>query len=139
LIGDHSEAAGNRGGTIRRWALEPSVDRLPVLRAQVGQFARRWAVPPDEVDALLLVVNELVSNVIDHARTRCHVTLRLTRSTVRVLVSDRSSATPVLRPRDAGAVRGRGMQIIAALASQWGWTRHATGKTVWVRMVRAPA
>jgi hypothetical protein len=50
------------------------------------------------VEDAVLISHELVGNAIDHARTQCRVTVRLTASTVRIFVSDHSSG-PVLRTR----------------------------------------
>jgi hypothetical protein len=52
------------------------------------------------VEDAVLISHELVDNAIDHARTQCRVTVRLTASTVRIFMSDYySSAVPVLRTR----------------------------------------
>jgi two-component sensor histidine kinase len=78
-----------------------------------------------------MIVNELVANAIDHARTTCDITVRRTRSLVRVLVADESPLPPRMPPRDVTAARGRGLQMVRALANQWGWTARQRGKTVW--------
>ena len=78
-----------------------------------------------------MIVNELVSNAIDHARTSCEITVRHTRSLVRVLAADGSPLAPRRPPFDVNAARGRGLQMVEALASRWGWTRRHRGKTVW--------
>jgi hypothetical protein len=51
------------------------------------------------VEDAVLISHKLVGNAIDHARTQCRVTVRLAASTVRIFVSDHSSAVPVLRTR----------------------------------------
>jgi two-component sensor histidine kinase len=103
--------------------------------AQPGQqlryLASAWALPEDCTDRILMIVNELVSNAIDHARTSCEVTVRHTRSLVRVLAADGSPLAPRRPPFDVSAARGRGLQMVEALASRWGWTRRRRGKTVW--------
>jgi hypothetical protein len=76
--------------------------------------------------------NPLVSNAIDHARTTCEITVQHTRSTlVRVLAADGSPLPPRRAPPDVNAARGRGLQMVKALANRWGWTRRRRGKTVW--------
>jgi anti-sigma regulatory factor (Ser/Thr protein kinase) len=139
LIRGHG-APTNRAGTavMCRWHIKPSAEWLPVLRSEVAEFAQRSGLPPDEIDAALLIVNELVSNVIDHARSAARVTVRLTNSTVRIFVSDQSPAEPVLRPYNRHALRGRGIRIVSSLARRWGYSRHGVGKTVWASMDRAP-
>jgi hypothetical protein len=42
-----------------------------------------------------------------------------------------SSAIPALLPVDPTALRGRGLQMIAAVSSAWGVTELGGGKAVW--------
>ena len=105
--------------------------QLADLRAQLRSLARLWALPEDCTDRLLMIVNELVSNAIDHARTACDITVRHTQSLVRVLVADDSPLPPRIPPHDVNAPRGRGLQMVKAMAGRWGWTARHRGKTVW--------
>lgn len=105
--------------------------QLGGLRAQLRRLARLWALPEDCTDRIVMIVNELVSNAIDHARTACDVTVRHTTSLVRVLVADDSRLPPQIPPHDVNAARGRGLQMVKALADRWGWTPRHQGKTVW--------
>jgi two-component sensor histidine kinase len=116
--------------SYRRWTVV-SPAQLAGLRAQLRYLASVWALPEDCTDRLLMIVNELVSNAIDHARTACDITVRRTRSLVRVLVADDSPLPPRIPPHDVTAARGRGLQMVKALASRWGWTARHGGKTVW--------
>jgi len=120
----------HRPPSQRRWTVVKP-DQLAGLRAQLRHLARLWALPEDCVDTLVMIVNELVCNAIDHARTACEVTVRRTKSLIRVLVTDRSTLPPRMPPRDVTAPRGRGLQMVKALADRWGWTARHQGKTVW--------
>ena len=124
---------------MSRWVVDPVASCLPVLRGEISSFAQRAGLSPTEVEDALLIANELVSNAIDHARTQCRVTVRLTASTVRIFVSDHSAGVPVLLAQGRHAVRGRGIRIVSGLARLWGWNGHHGGKTVWASMDRAPA
>jgi anti-sigma regulatory factor (Ser/Thr protein kinase) len=106
--------------------------------------ARRWSQEraaelgaPGAVDTVGLLVSELVSNVVLHARTRCTVALVRLGDHLRVEVSDASSRAPSL-PRTAGdplAQSGRGMAMVARLASSHGTIdRGEHGKTVWFEL-----
>ncbi len=106
-------------------------DLLNVLRRQLQGLAARWALTEDETFRLLMVVNELVSNVIDHARTPFRVTVRLTGTVLRVLVTDHCAAAPQLQTHDQAVPAGHGLHLVDDLAAQWGWTGHRRGKTVW--------
>ena len=83
------------------------------------------------MDDALLVVEELVANVVDHARTDFRLTVELSEPVLRLAVRDTSPHVPRLRPHTVRAVRGRGLQLVAALSAQWGWEQHDDGKTVW--------
>jgi anti-sigma regulatory factor (Ser/Thr protein kinase) len=104
---------------------------LSGLRRQLRGVASSWALTEDVAFRLVTVVNELVTNVVEHARTPCRVTVRHAGSVLRVLVTDYSDSPPQLHPHDSGASRGKGLQLIDGLAARWGWTPHRVGKTVW--------
>ena len=132
---------GTRGSTrtsVRRWRVSPDGSVIGLLRREVTTTATEWALTQDHADRLVLVINELVSNVVQHAATSCRVTVRQLGSMVRVLVTDRSCAPPVLQPPGPEAEHGRGLQIVDSLCHRWGWTPHRTGKTVWATVERAP-
>jgi two-component sensor histidine kinase len=115
---------------LRRWTVV-SPTQLAGLRAQLRYLASLWSVTEDCADRILMIVNELVSNAIDHARTASHITVRRSESLIRVLVADDSPLPPQMPPHDVNAARGRGLQMIKALSSRWGWTARHGGKTVW--------
>jgi anti-sigma regulatory factor (Ser/Thr protein kinase) len=123
---------------MRRWRVRPTANCLPALRREVHNVALSWGMKPDEINDLLIIVTELVSNVVEHAGTSFRVTVRSRPHMVRVLVSDLSPTGPVMaEPIVNGArCRGLGMHIVAALARRWGWSQHPTGKTVWATMDR---
>jgi hypothetical protein len=60
--------------------------------------------------------------------------VRRDRCRVRLEVSDRSAARPVVRAPVRGAVSGWGLQIIDVLAAGWGVDTNPAGKTVWVEL-----
>jgi two-component sensor histidine kinase len=119
-----------RAPSLRRWTVVGPVE-LVGLRAQLRHLASLWALPEDCVDTLVMIVNELVCNAIDHARTMCEITVRRTKPLVRVLVTDGSTSPPRIPPHDITAPRGRGLQMVKALADRWGWSARHRGKTVW--------
>ena len=119
LVASTHEPAPSVGGQIRR--------RLRTLLTS-------WDVAADIVEDALLVVEELVANVVDHARTRFRLTVQLVGSVLRIAVRDSSELSPRVRPFDAHASRGRGLQLVATLARRWGCDRHERGKTVWAEL-----
>lgn len=93
----------------------------------------------DAVPDLSLLVSELVSNAISHARTSFAVTLVITRHSIRLEVSDGSPQAPVIADVTHEDDGGRGLRIVAALAHDWGVTSDpAGGKSVWASVLTVP-
>jgi anti-sigma regulatory factor (Ser/Thr protein kinase) len=102
------------------------------IRRALRSLLTGWGVAADVVDDALLVVEELVANVVDHARTRFLLVVRLSGRVLRVAVRDCGGGFPQVRPFDPHALRGRELQVVAKLADRWGCEPHEGGKTVWV-------
>jgi anti-sigma regulatory factor (Ser/Thr protein kinase) len=87
-------------------------------------------------DAAALLVSEIFTNSVRHsgsgaAGETVTVAVRAWDSTVRVEVTDRSGpGVPEPRPADRDAEGGRGLQLVAGLATRWGWRRRRGGRTV---------
>ena len=79
---------------------------------------------------LSLVVSELATNACVHAHSPFTVSLQRAGSRVRVEVTDEDPAPAVVGPPSHGS-SGRGMQIVAALAREWGVAGRHPGKAVW--------
>ena len=111
---------------------EPVATAGRQIRHALRSLLTGWEVAAEVVDDAVLVVEELVANVVDHARTRFEVVVELTGRVLRVAVRDCGSGLPQVRPFDPDAARGRGLQVVAELAVRWGCEPHPHGKTVWV-------
>jgi hypothetical protein len=117
-----------------RWSLSavPALpDRPAYVRHQVTAVLHLW-----ELDgiawAVELVVAELVGNVIRHARTPFNVTLTWDGQLLRGEVSDANPRQPApVEYVEADATGGRGLHIVDAASSRWGFEPHQQGKTVW--------
>ncbi|MGW2169509.1 SpoIIE family protein phosphatase [Streptomyces sp. NPDC001705] len=84
-----------------------------------------------------LIISELVTNAIRHARGPIALRLIHTESLI-CEVSDGSLSAPHLRRARTTDEGGRGLFLIAQLASSWG-TRYARdGKTIWAEQVLSP-
>jgi serine phosphatase RsbU (regulator of sigma subunit)/anti-sigma regulatory factor (Ser/Thr protein kinase) len=91
-----------------------------------------WEVADEVLEDATLVVTELVANAVDHAGTPSTLTVRRGDGELHVRVRDtRPGPAPQLRAVDPHAPRGRGLQMVDALAAGWGVTPHDDGKTVW--------
>ena len=91
------------------------------------------------IDEAEIVVSELVSNSIRHARPLADGNLRVhwkvKAGVVEVEVTDGGSdSTPRPAPRTIWAPSGRGLRIVRSLAHEWGVTEDRSGSTVWASL-----
>jgi anti-sigma regulatory factor (Ser/Thr protein kinase) len=117
-----------------RWAFAPEPAVPVTARQRLASVLPEWGVAADDMDDALLVINELVANAVEHARTPLTLTVSFTGTTLLVEVRDESDTEPQLQPIDLQAARGRGLQFVDALALRWSWVADATGKTVWAEI-----
>ena len=82
------------------------------------------------VDTATLLTSELATNVVLHARTGFRLSIVLD-GDLTIEVWDGSTTEPVSGEMDPSAERGRGLQVIQALADRWGTRPDGEGKTVW--------
>ncbi|MFD5931158.1 ATP-binding protein [Streptomyces sp. NPDC060333] len=123
------------------WIL-PRRPRAPGrARALLRERFDGWNVAEEAADTAELLLSELVTNAVRHARAPHgrDIGIRLARydDVVRVEVSDAGPAV-TLAPRAAGESdeRGRGLAIVEALAVRWGQCprAHGIGKVVWAEI-----
>ena len=94
-------------------------------------------VARDSIDDVVLVASELVGNAVVHAggpEDDLDVSWDIEPSAVVVRVADASATVPELRSADAARTGGRGLAIVASIASDWGVHRWPRGKQVWARV-----
>ncbi|MFC9287583.1 SpoIIE family protein phosphatase [Streptomyces sp. NPDC057052] len=108
--------------------------------AEARRFVRSAledVLSPDAVDTAALLVSELVTNALLHARTEVEVELvvRAAGGAVRVAVSDRRpdrGPVPYTYPAYAGT--GQGLALVGRLASRYGVDTGEETKTVWFEL-----
>jgi two-component sensor histidine kinase len=88
---------------------------------------------PQIADAVAVMVSELAANAVRH--TGSHFTLTIDRSPelIRIAVTDGGSGSPIVKNPEPVEPSGRGLQIVQALAADWGVipASEPPGKTVW--------
>ncbi|MFD9128664.1 SpoIIE family protein phosphatase [Kitasatospora sp. NPDC059571] len=127
---------GIPAGDVAYWYLQPRHETPGRARRLAAHALHRWGLEHLS-ESTELMVSELVTNAIRHA-TR-PVTLRLVRtSRLRCEVGDDSPALPRARRAGPEDEHGRGLQIVARCADDWGATRLGAGKVVWFEQ-RLPA
>jgi anti-sigma regulatory factor (Ser/Thr protein kinase) len=95
------------------------------------------ALEPELAGRLELVISELSTNAVVHARSPFEVRLWVA-SKIRVEVSDASSAPPTVRRSGRTGQGGRGLLIVAVTADRWGFEPTADGKVVWAELSARP-
>ncbi len=110
---------------------------------------RRWVayhleadrlLPPEQIDLVMTMTSELVTNVLRHTASEPEVTLRTDEDRLIVEVSDRDPQLPMVGDPDEGETSGRGLLIVASGAHEWGVEpRGSHGKTVWFSVLLDPS
>jgi hypothetical protein len=105
-------------------------------RAYVVATLERWG-RGGMVDAAELIVSELATNAVLHARSSFTVALTASDpddAAVRLEVRDDQPALPRRSGYALDAGTGRGLHLIDALAVRWGAEADGRGKVVWVEL-----
>lgn len=89
------------------------------------------AAGADVVDAACLLVSELVSNSVLHARTAGLVRASVDGGVLHVEVHDGSATPPIRKHYTQDAATGRGVMLVQTLADTWGFELTDAGKYVW--------
>jgi two-component sensor histidine kinase len=112
----------------------------PRSASEARAFVRDLDVPlgPDAAAVLLLLVTELVTNAVLHARTTVDLGVCVAESFVLVSVTDRNEARPEQRPYpELYRSGGRGLLLVEELSARWGILPVDGGKCVWFTLKRA--
>ncbi|WP_155058826.1 ATP-binding protein [Streptomyces blattellae] len=98
-----------------------------------------WSVPEDTAETITLVVSELATNAIRHARcpgrTVDVALIYDSAKTIEIEVADGSPHHPIRKPYGPDATSGRGLLLIEALSDAWEVREREFGKAVWVRVL----
>ena len=85
----------------------------------------------DLVDVAVLLVSELATNALRHAVPPFALTLDFHHPTVEIAVEDGLAQQPVPRHPQPVDESGRGLVLVAELASEWGVRSLGPGKSTW--------
>jgi anti-sigma regulatory factor (Ser/Thr protein kinase) len=121
-----------------RWAFPPILAATTEARRRLAGQLRAWGIPGRGAEPVVLVAHELVTNAVEHARTPLELSVSFDGAQVVVEVHDQSPLEPRLQPFNPSATRGRGLQIVAALATSWNYVRHTCGKTIRAVILAGP-
>ena len=92
-------------------------------------------VPEPPLENAILLGNELVTNAVQHARTRFEVRLTADDFHVRVEVRDADAGAAQIRTAAPDETCGRGLTMVDLVADSWGVDEDSTGKSVWAELL----
>lgn len=126
------DASGSGTADVTR-SFACDLSEVGAARRFVNGILVSWNLEYFARDAAI-VVSELATNAIDHARSGFVVTVSTQNGALRVSVGDASRDLPIARNPSPSTVTGRGLFIVAAIARSWGAERMGDGKVVWVEL-----
>ena len=116
--------------------LAPLPGAIPCARLHAVHVLHEWGLR-ELADDAALVVSELASNAVLHARSGFTATIDRGPDGVRVAVADPDAVGLDAMARSATYPPLRGLGIVDAVARQWGIDQVAVGKVVWAELARA--
>ncbi|MEV6742944.1 SpoIIE family protein phosphatase [Streptomyces sp. NPDC088394] len=133
------------GGTRRRPAprrtaltiAQAEPERIAAARQQLRDLLHDWA-DPEQVDAAVLMISEMATNVLVHTDGDALMLAQATgehgERRLRVEVSDGSDELPHRRRPGEMASSGRGLVLMEMLADTWGVDPRGAGKSIWFEL-----
>jgi anti-sigma regulatory factor (Ser/Thr protein kinase) len=134
------EAPRSRRPPGRRSAMtiaQAEPERVAASRQQVRELLHDW-LDEEQVDAAVLMVSEMATNVLVHtdgdALLVAEVTGERGERRLRVAVGDSSDELPHKRRPGEMASSGRGLMLMEMLADAWGVDPEGEGKSIWFEL-----
>ncbi|MFV8189420.1 MULTISPECIES: SpoIIE family protein phosphatase [unclassified Streptomyces] len=138
LVLQHPARTGPDSDLFRNAALEllGGVEAAPRARAFASGVLTSWRFPADLHDLGVLAASELVANSLQHGTPPMRLRLRRTDRRLIIEVTDGDDHLPRRRQAEPVDESGRGIAIVATIASNWGSRRTpGGGKSVWCEFV----
>ena len=126
--------SGEQGDTQSQLFV-PVSTAVGAARRFVNQALMAWD-ETDLIDNASLVVSELATNALRHARTPFRASITRSGTDVTIEVHDANQAPPRPGSVDAMAPGGRGITLVKGHSTRWGTYVNATGKVVWSELGR---
>ncbi|MFC9290001.1 SpoIIE family protein phosphatase [Streptomyces sp. NPDC057052] len=138
LVLQHPARTGPEGELFHNAALEllGGVEAAPRARAFASGVLTSWRFPAELHDLGVLATSELVANSLQHGIPPMRLRLRRTDRRLIIEVTDGDDHLPRRRRAEPADESGRGIAIVATIASHWGSRRIPDGgKAVWCEFV----
>ncbi|MFF8309651.1 ATP-binding SpoIIE family protein phosphatase [Streptomyces lydicus] len=134
LVLQHPERTGHDAELFHNAALElhGGTEAAPRARAFASGVLASWRFSPELHDLGVLAASELVANSLQHGHPPMRLRLRRTDRRLIIEVTDGDDHLPRRRRAEPVDEAGRGISIVATIASAWGSRRTpGGGKAVW--------
>ncbi|GAA2910987.1 SpoIIE family protein phosphatase [Streptomyces thioluteus] len=134
LVLQHPARTGHDAELFHNAALEllGGIEAAPRARAFASGVLASWRFPADLRDLGVLAASELVANSLQHGMPPMRLRLRRTDRRLIIEVTDGDDHLPRRRRAEPADEAGRGISIVATIASSWGSRRTpGGGKAVW--------
>jgi anti-sigma regulatory factor (Ser/Thr protein kinase) len=117
-----------------RTALRNEPGEVGRARHLVGASLHRWGLTDADGVAVLLV-SELVTNALRYGVQPMRLIARRDEGALRVEIYDaRTGEAPRVQHAQPDSTGGRGMMLVDALATRWGWSEFGGSKHVWFEL-----
>ncbi|MFD8386381.1 SpoIIE family protein phosphatase [Streptomyces sp. NPDC059679] len=134
LVLQHPARTGHDAELFHNAALDllGGVEAAPRARAFASGVLASWRFPMELRDLGVLAASELVANSLQHGVPPMRLRLRRTDRRLIIEVTDGDEHLPRRRRAEPADEAGRGISIVATIASSWGSRRTpGGGKAVW--------
>jgi anti-sigma regulatory factor (Ser/Thr protein kinase) len=134
LVLQYPDRTGPDAEVFHNAALEllGGAEAAPRARAFASGVLTRWRFPGELRDLGVLAASELVANALQHGAPPVRLRLRRTDRRLIIEVTDNDERLPRRRCAESADEAGRGISVIATIASSWGSRRLlGGGKAVW--------
>ncbi|MEW1761382.1 SpoIIE family protein phosphatase [Streptomyces cyaneofuscatus] len=134
LVVQHPARTGTNAELFHNAALDllGGIEATPRARAFATGVLTSWRFPVELRDLGVLAASELVANSLQHGTPPMRLGLRRTDRRLIIEVTDGDDHLPRRRQAEPADEAGRGIEIIASIATSWGSRRTpGGGKAVW--------
>ncbi len=134
LVVQHPSRTGTNAELFHNAALDllGGIEAAPRARAFATGVLTSWRFPVELRDLGVLATSELVANSLQHGTPPMRLGLRRTDRRLIIEVTDGDDHLPRRRQAEPADEAGRGISIIASIATSWGSRRTpGGGKAVW--------
>ena len=116
-------------------AVAPAYSAIAPARHWTRGVLQEAGVTDGPLDTVILLVSELVTNAVAHARPPVILRVDVDAERTRVEVTDGARQDlPIVRNPPPTATGGRGVMFVDRLATRWGTIRNSGSKAVWFEL-----